>query len=86
MEESQSLVDGVALFLLRLPLASSSSSSASLFFFFFPAPEVDNLEGIVARLRQGGMRFRNDILVGPGGRQILLDDPSGNAIELFEAK
>ena len=35
--------------------------------------------------REGGARFRNDIVVGRGGKQILLDDPSGNCVELFEA-
>jgi catechol 2,3-dioxygenase-like lactoylglutathione lyase family enzyme len=38
----------------------------------------------VARLRDAGVRFRNDILTGPGGRQILLEDPSGNVVELFQ--
>ncbi|MGI8550679.1 MAG: VOC family protein [Dehalococcoidia bacterium] len=47
--------------------------------------EVDDLEGTVDTLKQGGVHFRNDIVVGNGGKQILLDDPSGNAIELFEA-
>jgi catechol 2,3-dioxygenase-like lactoylglutathione lyase family enzyme len=44
---------------------------------------VDDLEAEVTRLRQAGLRFRNDILTGPGGSQTLLDDPSGNPIELF---
>jgi len=44
---------------------------------------VDDLEGEVARLRSAGVRFRNEIVTGPGGSQILLDDPSGNPIELF---
>lgn len=38
----------------------------------------------VARLRKAGAPFRNDILEGPGGKQILLQDPSGNVIELFQ--
>jgi catechol 2,3-dioxygenase-like lactoylglutathione lyase family enzyme len=38
----------------------------------------------VERLRDAGVRFRNDIITGPGGQQILLDDPSGNPIELFQ--
>ena len=38
----------------------------------------------VDQLRSAGLSFRNDIITGPGGRQILLDDPSGNPIELFE--
>lgn len=45
---------------------------------------VDNLEAVVARLRDGGVGFRNEIVTGPGGRQILCEDPSGNPIELFE--
>ncbi len=46
--------------------------------------EVNDLAGIVARLRQAGAHFRNEIVHGMGGDQILLDDPSGNPIELFE--
>ena len=46
--------------------------------------EVEDLTALVATLKQGGARFRNDIVVGNGGKQILLDDPSGNAVELFE--
>lgn len=46
--------------------------------------EVADLEGKVASLRQEGARFRNDIVVGNGGKQVLLEDPSGNPIELFE--
>jgi catechol 2,3-dioxygenase-like lactoylglutathione lyase family enzyme len=38
----------------------------------------------VARLRDAGVSFRNDIVTGPGGRQILLEDPSGNIVELFQ--
>ncbi len=38
----------------------------------------------VARLRDAGVSFRNDIVTGPGGRQILLEDPSGNVVELFQ--
>ena len=45
---------------------------------------VDDLEREVATLRQAGTRFRNDIVSGFGGKQILLDDPAGNPIELFE--
>lgn len=48
--------------------------------------EVDDLDAIVAKLRKSGATFRNDIVSGFGGKQILLDDPSGNAIELFEGK
>jgi catechol 2,3-dioxygenase-like lactoylglutathione lyase family enzyme len=48
------------------------------------AIEVADLEKVVAELRQHGARFRNDIVSGVGGRQILLEDPSGNPVELFE--
>ena len=47
---------------------------------------VENLASEVARLKAEGLHFRNDIVSGPGGSQILLIDPSGNFIELFEAK
>jgi catechol 2,3-dioxygenase-like lactoylglutathione lyase family enzyme len=46
--------------------------------------QVADLEGTVAALRRGGARFRNDIVIGVGGKQVLLEDPSGNPIELFE--
>ena len=46
--------------------------------------QVADLEGTVAALRRDGARFRNDIVTGVGGKQILLDDPSGNPVELFE--
>jgi len=45
---------------------------------------VDDLAGEVERLRTAGLTFRNDIVTGPGGQQIVLDDPAGNAIELFQ--
>jgi catechol 2,3-dioxygenase-like lactoylglutathione lyase family enzyme len=45
---------------------------------------VDDIDGEVERLRGAGVSFRNDIVSGPGGRQILVDDPSGNPIEIFE--
>ena len=45
---------------------------------------VDDLGAEVDRLRTEGARFRNDIVVGPGGKQVLLEDPSGNFVELFE--
>jgi catechol 2,3-dioxygenase-like lactoylglutathione lyase family enzyme len=48
------------------------------------AIEVTDLDGLVSRLRAAGARFRNDIVTGVGGRQILLEDPSGNPVELFE--
>jgi catechol 2,3-dioxygenase-like lactoylglutathione lyase family enzyme len=46
--------------------------------------EVSDLESTVARLREAGVHFRDDIVVGVGGKQTILDDPSGNPIELFE--
>ncbi|HEX5008367.1 MAG TPA: VOC family protein [Hyphomonadaceae bacterium] len=46
--------------------------------------DTPDLKGDVARLRKDGVHFRNDIIVGLGGDQILLDDPSGNLIELFQ--
>jgi catechol 2,3-dioxygenase-like lactoylglutathione lyase family enzyme len=48
------------------------------------AIEVTDLDGTVGQLRRAGARFRNDIVSGVGGRQILLEDPSGNPVELFE--
>jgi catechol 2,3-dioxygenase-like lactoylglutathione lyase family enzyme len=45
---------------------------------------VDDLTAEVERLRSAGLSFRNDIVSGPGGQQILLDDPSGDPIELFQ--
>src|SRR5438309_8989600 len=45
---------------------------------------VDDLNAEVALLRDAGARFRNDIIKGPGGKQILLQDPSGNVVELFQ--
>jgi catechol 2,3-dioxygenase-like lactoylglutathione lyase family enzyme len=45
---------------------------------------VDDLDTEVTRLRNAGAQFRNDIVEGPGGKQILLQDPSGNVIELFQ--
>ncbi len=46
--------------------------------------EVSDLDGIVAGLRDAGTRFRNEIVTGVGGRQVLLEDPAGNPVELFE--
>jgi catechol 2,3-dioxygenase-like lactoylglutathione lyase family enzyme len=46
---------------------------------------VDDIEAEVERLRAEGVRFRNDIVTGPGGKQILAEDPAGNLIEIFEA-
>ena len=45
---------------------------------------VDDIDAEVAQLRAAGARFRNDIVEGPGGKQILLQDPSGNVVELFQ--
>ena len=45
---------------------------------------VEDLESEVGRLRGAGVRFRNDIVTGVGGKQILVDDPAGNPIELFQ--
>ena len=46
--------------------------------------EVDDIESLVASLRENGVRFRNDIVTGVGGKQILVEDPAGNPVELFE--
>ena len=46
--------------------------------------EVSDLDAAVAKLRAGGARFRNEIVQGVGGRQVLVADPSGNCVELFE--
>jgi catechol 2,3-dioxygenase-like lactoylglutathione lyase family enzyme len=47
---------------------------------------VDDIDAEVARLRAGGAHFRNDVIKGPGGSQVLLEDPSGNVIELFKPR
>jgi glyoxylase I family protein len=46
---------------------------------------VDDLSAVVAALRGAGVRFRNEVLVGPGGSQIQIEDPDGNPIELHES-
>ena len=46
---------------------------------------VDDLDAHIARLKQANVRMRNEIEAGPGGRQILIEDPDGNPIELHEA-
>jgi catechol 2,3-dioxygenase-like lactoylglutathione lyase family enzyme len=46
--------------------------------------ETDDIEGLIATLRAAGAPFRNEIVTGPGGRQILCEDPSGNVVELFQ--
>jgi catechol 2,3-dioxygenase-like lactoylglutathione lyase family enzyme len=45
---------------------------------------VDDLAGTVEDLRAAGVSFRNDVVTGPGGQQILAEDPSGNVVELFQ--
>ncbi len=45
---------------------------------------VNDINGEVARLRDAGVSFRNEIVTGPGGQQVVIDDPSGNPIELFQ--
>lgn len=47
--------------------------------------DVDDLAAEVARLRKAGLHFRNEIVAGPGGSEIILEDPSGNPVELFQA-
>lgn len=47
--------------------------------------QVDDLDATVAQLKKAGIRFRNEIVEGPGGKQIQIEDPDGNPIELFEA-
>src|SRR4029078_11434618 len=46
--------------------------------------QVDDIDAEVKRLREAVLKFRNEIIKGPGGSQILLDDPSGNPVELFQ--
>lgn len=48
--------------------------------------QVEDLAAEVNRLRDAGIGFRNEIITGPGGSQIILDDPSGNPVELFQPK
>jgi catechol 2,3-dioxygenase-like lactoylglutathione lyase family enzyme len=47
---------------------------------------VDDIDAEVDRLRAAGVPFRNDVISGPGGRQTVVDDPSGNPIELFQPR
>jgi catechol 2,3-dioxygenase-like lactoylglutathione lyase family enzyme len=47
--------------------------------------ETDDLAALMDRLTRSGARFRSEIVLGPGGKQVLVDDPSGNPIELFES-
>lgn len=75
---------------LRLLLSGPASSGARVTPSDFGAGgnrihlSVDDLDTEIARLRSAGLTFRSDVVSGPGGRQILLADPSGNLIELFE--
>ncbi len=46
--------------------------------------KTTDLDGDIAALRKAGVRFRNDVVTGPGGRQILIEDPSDNLVELFQ--
>jgi catechol 2,3-dioxygenase-like lactoylglutathione lyase family enzyme len=48
--------------------------------------ETDDLDALVERLRGAGVPFRNDPISGPGGRQVLVEDPSGNPVELFQPR
>ena len=45
---------------------------------------VDDIDAEVSRLRDNGARFRNEVLEGPGGKQVLVQDPSGNVVEIFQ--
>jgi catechol 2,3-dioxygenase-like lactoylglutathione lyase family enzyme len=47
---------------------------------------VDDIDAEVERLRAAGVTFRNEVIEGPGGRQVVVDDPSGNPIELFQPR
>ena len=46
--------------------------------------DVDDLAGEIGRMKEAGLHFRNDIVSGPGGSEVILDDPSGNPVELFQ--
>ena len=48
--------------------------------------EVEELDALAQNLKEAGMHFRNEIISGPGGKQILAEDPSGNPLELFEPR
>jgi catechol 2,3-dioxygenase-like lactoylglutathione lyase family enzyme len=48
--------------------------------------EVDDLDAEITRLEKAGLSFRSDVVAGPGGRQILLTDPAGNLVELFQPR
>ncbi|MGI5422903.1 VOC family protein [Actinomadura luteofluorescens] len=76
---------------LRLLLSGPASSGARATPADAAAPGrnrihliVDDLDTEIARLRAAGLAFRSDLVTGPGGRQILLADPAGNLVELFQ--
>jgi catechol 2,3-dioxygenase-like lactoylglutathione lyase family enzyme len=76
---------------LRLLLSGAASSGARATPDDYKAPGrnrihliVDDLDAEIDRLRRSGLSFRSDVVAGPGGRQILLADPAGNLIELFQ--
>lgn len=48
--------------------------------------EVDDIESEIARLKEKGASFRNQVVHGPGGSQVLIEDPSGNPVELFQSR
>jgi catechol 2,3-dioxygenase-like lactoylglutathione lyase family enzyme len=50
------------------------------------AIQVDDIDALVARLRAAGVRLRNDVVEGVGGRQVIAEDPAGNPVEIFEPK
>lgn len=51
-----------------------------------PVLQVGNLDAMVNGLKETGVTFRNDVLSGPGGSQVLVEDPSGNPVELFQPR
>jgi len=75
---------------LRLLLSGPASSGARATPDAVPAGRnrihlvVDDLDAEISRLRDAGLSFRSDVVAGPGGRQILLADPAGNLVELFQ--
>jgi catechol 2,3-dioxygenase-like lactoylglutathione lyase family enzyme len=77
---------------LSAPGGGPGGGSAAMPDGTMPAPggwnrfslEVDDLDATVAELRAAGARFRNEIVEGVGGRQVLVEDPSGNPVELFQ--
>jgi catechol 2,3-dioxygenase-like lactoylglutathione lyase family enzyme len=74
---------------LRLLLSGPTSSGARATTDHAPGRNrihlvVDDLDAEITRLRDAGLSFRGDVVSGPGGRQILLADPAGNLVELFQ--